>query len=99
MGDASLVIHHDSLAAIGDALTQAHKRIEDEVESVLSDVDRQISGWSESTASRAAQMRYEQRLKQAVQELTDALDRVQGAVMDVASGATDTEIKNVATLS
>lgn len=96
MSDVSLVVKQASLAEMVNAMTVAHDDIVEEIESMIAAVNAKISGWNAATASRAAEMDYQQRLNDGVQRLTEALVTVRSKLEEVASDAHEIEVENVA---
>lgn len=96
MSEAGLVVRQASLAEIETALTAATEAITQAVTTAMLDVDREVHGWSTATASRAAELDYQRRLKQGVERLTSALEQVRTAVADHREDARRIEVQNVA---
>ncbi|MBC7633923.1 hypothetical protein [Aeromicrobium sp.] len=96
MSEASLVVHQGSLDEMTAAMTQAHDTITTQVQSALDKVNAEIAAWSPATTSRAAEMNHQQKLRDGVERLTAALEKVRAALDTVAESARDTEVKNVA---
>ena len=99
MSGRGLVVHVAELEAMERAMTAAQEQILEQVSSVLDDVNTQITGWSASTASRGAGMDHQRQLRDGVERLCNALDRVRAALAEVRADAHDTEVRNVALLS
>lgn len=96
MSDASLVVRSGSLAEMESAMTTAHDAITTEISTLLDAVNTEIQGWSPVTASRAAEIEYQRRLRDGVDRLTTALEQVRTALAEVRESAHDTEVENVA---
>lgn len=96
MSEVSLVVRQSSLSEMEAALTAAHDEIVEQIGSLLSQVDGRIQGWSPSTASRAAEMDYQRRLRDGVERLTAALEQVRAKLAEVREEAHATEVDNVA---
>jgi hypothetical protein len=92
----SLVVKQASLSEMEAALTTAHDEIAEQIRSLLDQVDVRIQEWSPSTASRAAEMDYQGRLRDGVERLTAALEAVRGKLAEVREDAHSTEVDNVA---
>ncbi|NHC12941.1 hypothetical protein [Motilibacter deserti] len=99
MSGRGLVVHVADLEAMEHAMTLAHEQILEQVKAVLDDVNTHITGWSAATASRAAEMDHQRRLRDGVESLCSALERVRAALAEVRADAHDTEVRNVALLS
>lgn len=96
MSEMSLVVRQASLSDMEAALTAAHDEIVQQIRSVLDQVNSRIQGWSPSTASRAAEMDYQRRLRDGVERLTAALEQVRTKLSEVREDAHSTEVENVA---
>jgi uncharacterized protein YukE len=94
MTEHSLVVQHGSLSDIDAALTAAHDDITSQIEDALSKVDSETAGWNRNTPSAAAHAQYQQKLRDGVERLTAALEKVRTALADVATSAHDTEVDN-----
>ncbi|AWB93597.1 hypothetical protein [Aeromicrobium chenweiae] len=92
--EKSLVVEQGALADIGAALTSAHDEIARQVADALAKVDAETSAWSDATLSGAAHAQYQQKLRDGVERLTTALEKVRVALADVATSAHDTEVDN-----
>lgn len=90
----SLVVEQGSLADIGAALKAAHDEITRQVDDALAKVDAETSGWSDATLSGAAHAQHQKKLRDGVERLTAALEKVRVALADVATSAHDTEVDN-----
>jgi hypothetical protein len=80
----------------GAASTAPHDDIVSKIDETLTSVSSTIAGWSPSTASRAAEMDYQRRLKDGVEKLNKALDTVRTKLAEVATDAHEAEVTNVA---
>ena len=96
MSEHSLVVRQASLAEMEAAMTTAHDQIVSQVRDLLSRVNVRIEGWDPATASRAAEMDYQQRLSDGVERLAQALEDVRTRLTEVAADAHDIEVENVA---
>jgi hypothetical protein len=92
----SLVVRKASLSDMEAALTAAHDEIVEQIRSLLDQVNARIQGWSPATASRAAEMDYQRRLRDGVDRLTAALEQVRAKLAEVREDAHSTEVDNVA---
>lgn len=98
MGDASLIVRFEDVAAMIAAIDRAHTTIVDEIAALRSDVSAELIGWDQTTSSRAAQMAFDARLDRGVQDLAAALARVSAALTTVSEAARHAEVRNVAVL-
>ena len=96
MSVIGLVVKQARLAEMEAALTRAHDDIVAAVEGALGAVDQRIDGWDPGTISRAAQIDHQQRLRQGVERLTQALLDVRAQLAAVATKAHEVEVENVA---
>jgi hypothetical protein len=96
VSEAGLVVRQGSLAELEEALAAASGAIADAVTTAMADVDREVRGWSATTASRAAQLDHQRRLCDGVERLTAALDQVRTAVAEHREEARRIEVRNVA---
>lgn len=90
----SLVVEQGALADIGAALTAAHDEITTQLDDALTKVDAETAGWSVTSLSGAAHAEYQQKLRDGVERLTKALEKVRVALADVATSAHDIEVDN-----
>ena len=96
MSERSLVVHQGSLSAIEDAMATASDSIREHVTQLLDDVDARTPAWTPETPSRVAQQQHEQRLRDGLVRLTDALEQVRAAVATYREDAREIEVENVA---
>jgi hypothetical protein len=90
VSDMSLVVKQTSLSDMEAALTTAHDEITEQIRSVLEQVNARIVDWSPSTASRAAEIDYQRRLRDGVDRLARA------KLAEVREDARLAEVGNVA---
>lgn len=96
MSERSLVVRQGSLTDMETALSEATTAIRDHLTGILDRVNDQTTAWTEETPSRVAQRAHEQRLRDGIAQLTDALDGVRTAVASHRELARETELENVA---
>lgn len=96
MSERSLVVKHGDLEAIEAALVAAQEKIGTQIDELLTLVDRTLEEWAAETASRTAQITYKAKLRNTVEELTNALGTVKSALTQVRDDAHQTEVDNVA---
>lgn len=96
MSERSLVVHQGSLSDIEEAMATASEAIHEQVTALLDSVNTKTPTWTEETPSRVAQRTYEQRLRDGLTRLTEALDQVKGAVATYREDAREIEVENVA---
>ncbi|WP_199424612.1 hypothetical protein [Actinotalea solisilvae] len=98
MSERSLIVRLGALEEIETALTDASRSIEQQITTLLAQVDAQIAGWDPATPSRAAEQAYQQQLRAGVARLTEALATVKIALAGVREDGRDTEVRNAALL-
>jgi hypothetical protein len=96
MTERSLVVHQGSLSDIEEAMTTASTAITEQVTALLDQVNTATPAWTDETPSRVAQQDYEQRLREGLTRLTEALDEVKTAVATYREDAREIEVENVA---
>ncbi|WP_162599787.1 hypothetical protein [Nocardioides solisilvae] len=96
MSERGLVVHQGSLTDMETALAEATTAIRDHLTGILDQVNAQTTAWTEETPSRVAQQAHEQRLRDGIEALTQALDSVRGAVATHRETAREAELENVA---
>jgi uncharacterized protein YukE len=96
MSERGLVVHQGSLSTIETALADATSRLTEQIDSLLTEAESLTPGWDESSESHIAHLEYQQRLRDGVQRLTDALDQVKAKVATYREDAREIEVENVA---
>ena len=96
MSERSLVVHQDALSTIESALTSATETITKQIDDLLKQVEALTPGWEESSESHAAQIAYQQKLRDGVERLTTALDEVRTKLATYREDAREIEVENVA---
>ena len=96
MSGRGLVVHQDALSTIEAALTSATETITKQIDDLLTRVEALTPGWEESSESHAAQIEYQQRLRDGVARLTTALDDVRTKLATYREDAREIEVENVA---
>lgn len=77
---------------LADATTTITQQIDD----LLKQIEQLTPGWDESSDSHAAHLDYQQRLRDGVQALTEALDQVRSKLATYREDAREIEVENVA---
>lgn len=98
MSERSLVVHLGSLEAIETALADASRDIEQQITTLLAQVDAEIAAWDPATPSRAAEQAYQEKLRAGVVRLTEALGQIRSALAGVREDAREAELRNTAVL-
>jgi uncharacterized protein YukE len=96
MSDRGLVVHQGSLSTLETALADATTAITTQITELLDQVESLTPGWDESSESHMAQLAYQQKLRDGVQRLTDALDQIRSKVATYREDAREIEVENVA---
>lgn len=96
MSERGLVVHQQALSDIESAMSAATADLTELLTGMLDRVDEQTAHWTEETPSRQAQRDHERRLREGIERLTEALDRVRGEVASYREEAHATEVENVA---
>ena len=96
MSDRGLVVHQASLSAMETALADATSAIGTQVDDLLETVEKLTPGWDETSESHLAHLEHQQKLRDGVAELTEALDQVRSRLATYREDARETEVENVA---
>ena len=96
MSDRGLVVHQGSLSTLETALADATTAITTQITELLEQVESLTPGWDESSESHMAQLDYQQKLRDGVQRLTEALDQIKARVATYREDAREIEVENVA---
>jgi uncharacterized protein YukE len=96
MSERGLVVHQGSLSAIESALADATTALTTQINDLLEEVERLTPGWDETSESHMAHLEHQQKLRDGVEKLTEALGQVRSALAAHREDARETEIENVA---
>ena len=96
MSERGLVVHQGSLSAIESALADATTALRTQVDDLLEEVERLTPGWDETSESHLAHLEHQQKLRDGVEKLTEALDQVRAKLATYREDAREIEIENVA---
>ena len=96
MSERGLVVHQGSLSSIETALGEATTAITDQIDQLLQEVERLTPGWDESSESHMAHLEHQQKLRDGVEKLTEALDQVRSKLAAYREDAREIEVENVA---
>ncbi|HEY5707880.1 MAG TPA: hypothetical protein VIS51_00610 [Solirubrobacterales bacterium] len=96
MSARGLIVHQGSLSTLETALADATTAITTQIDELLEQVESLTPGWDESSDSHAAHLEHQQRLRDGVQRLTEALDQVRSKVATYREDAREIEVENVA---
>ena len=96
MSERGLVVHQGSMTAIETALADATTAITTQIDELLEQVETLTPGWDETSESHAAHADHQQKLRDGVGKLTEALDQVRSKVATYREDAREIEVENVA---
>ena len=96
MSERGLVVHQAALSAMETALADATTAITEQIDDLLEEAERLTPGWDESSESHAAHLEHQQKLRDGVKQLTDALDQVRQKLATYREDAREIEVENVA---
>lgn len=96
MSERGLVVHQGSLSTMESALADATTAITTQITELLDQVETLTPGWDETSESHAANLEHQQRLRDGVEKLTEALDQVRSRLAAYREDAREIEIENVA---
>jgi len=96
MSERGLVVHQGSLSAIESALADATSALRTQVDDLLEQVEQLTPGWDETSESHLAHVEHQQKLRDGVEKLTEALDQVKARLATYREDAREIEVENVA---
>lgn len=96
MSERGLVVHQGSLSAIESALADATSAVRTQVDDLLEQVEKLTPGWDETSESHLAHVEHQQKLRDGVEKLTEALDQVKARLATYREDAREIEVENVA---
>jgi uncharacterized protein YukE len=96
VSERGLVVHQGSLSAMETALANATTTITTQITDLLEQVETLTPGWDETSDSHAAHLDYQQKLRDGVSQLTEALDQVKSTLATYREDAREIEVENVA---
>lgn len=96
MSERGLVVHQGSLSAIESALADATTSLRTQVDELLEQVEKLTPGWDETSESHLAHLEHQQKLRDGIEKLTEALDQVRTKLATYREDARETEVENVA---
>ena len=91
-----LVVHQGSLSALETALADATEQITTQIEDLVEQVESLTPGWDETSESHLAHLEHQQKLRDGVTRLTEALDQVRTKLATYREDAREIEVENVA---
>jgi uncharacterized protein YukE len=96
MSERGLVVHQSALSSMESAMADATTSLTQQIDDLLQEAERLTPGWEESSESHAAHLEYQQKLRDGVKQLTDALDQVRQKLATYREDAREIEVENVA---
>ena len=96
MSERGLVVHQGSLSAIESALADATTSLRTQVDGLLEEVGKLTPGWDETSESHLAHLEHQQKLRDGIEKLTEALDQVRTKLATYREDAREIEVENVA---
>ena len=96
MSDRGLVVHQGALSTMESALADATTAITTQITDLLEQVETLTPGWDETSESHAAHAEHQQKLRDGVTQLTEALDQVRSKLATYREDAREIEVENVA---
>lgn len=91
-----LVVHQSSLSTLETALADATEQITTQIDQLLEQVESLTPGWDETSESHLAHLEHQQKLRDGVTRLTEALDQVRTRLATYREDAREIEVENVA---
>lgn len=91
-----LVVHQGSLSTLETALGDATEKITTQIDDLLEQVETLTPGWDETSESHLAHLEHQQKLRDGVEKLTEALDQVRSKLATYREDAREIEVENVA---
>ena len=91
-----LVVHQGSLSTLETALGDATEQITTQIDDLLEQVGTLTPGWDGTSESHLAHLEHQQKLRDGVARLTEALDQVRAKLATYREDARETEVENVA---
>lgn len=91
-----LVVHQGSLSTLETALADATEQITTQIEDLVEQVESLTPGWDETSESHLAHLEHQQKLRDGVTRLTEALDQVRTKLATYREDAREIEVENVA---
>lgn len=91
-----LVVHQGSLSTLETALADATEQISTQIDDLLEQVESFTPGWDETSESHLAHLEHQQKLRDGVTRLTEALDQVRTKLATYREDAREIEVENVA---
>ena len=91
-----LVVHQGSLSTLETGLGDPTEQITTQINDLLEQVETLTPGWDETSESHLAHLEHQQKLRDGVARLTEALDQVRAKLATYREDAREIEVENVA---
>ena len=91
-----LVVHQGSLSTLETALADATEQITTQIDDLLEQVESLTPGWDQTSESHLAHLEHQQKLRDGVTRLTEALEQVRTKLATYREDAREIEVENVA---
>ena len=91
-----LIVHQGSLSTLETALADATTAIRTQIDDLLEQVESLTPGWDETSESHLAHLEHQQKLRDGIERLTEALDQVRSKLATYREDAREIEVENVA---
>ncbi|PKH37853.1 hypothetical protein SAMN05192575_101914 [Nocardioides alpinus] len=96
MSERGLVVHQGALSTMETALADATTALTTQVDDLLEQVESLTPGWDETSESHMAHLEHQQKLRDGIEKLTEALDQVRSKLATYREDAREIEVENVA---
>jgi uncharacterized protein YukE len=96
MSERGLVVHQGALSTLETALADATTAITTQINDLLDQVETLTPGWDESSESHMKHLEHQQKLRDGIERLTEALDQVRSKLASYREDAREIEVENVA---
>jgi uncharacterized protein YukE len=94
MSERGLVVHQGSLSAIESALADATTALTTQIGDLLEEVEKLTPGWDATSESHLAHREHQQKLRDGVEKLTEALGQVKAKLATYREDAREIEVEN-----
>lgn len=91
-----LIVHQGSLSTLETALADATEQITTQIDDLLERVETLTPGWDGTSESHLAHLEHQQKLRDGVARLTEALGQVKATLATHREDAREIEVENVA---
>lgn len=98
-GTKTLVYKKASVDLLSSDLEAMRVKLEQDLDSLFTSVDAQLTGWSEATVSRQAERQFKTSLKESLDSALTALTTLRSALGEAQEMAETAETRNIALLA